>query len=95
MSVLDENNRLKQDESKLLSNLEMLKQKYDELEQRCNKMQEHAQGLTKERVAKKFREFKLALNKVTKTLNEDVSIHYIYMPVVYQCLVTTFCTNHL
>ena len=71
MSALDEKNRLKQDESRLLSNIQAWKQKCNELEKRC---QEEAQGITKERIASKCGELKIALNKIMKTLNEDVSI---------------------
>ena len=52
-------------------------QRCKELEEKCNKIQEDAESKTKERIVgqqSRFRELKVALDKVIKTLNKDAEV---------------------
>ena len=76
-SILNEYNKLKQDESKMFTILQTQEQRCKELEEKCNKMQGGAESKTKERIAgqqSRFRELKVALDKVIKTLNKDAEV---------------------
>ena len=76
-SILNEYNKLKQDESKMFTILQTKEQRCKELEENCNKMQEVAESKTKERIAgqqSRFRELKIALDKVIKTLNKNAEV---------------------
>ena len=74
-SVLDENKKLKKDESNLLDSLKIWEQKYKELEEK--NILEDVEEKTKERIASqqsKCRELKVTLDKVIKTLNKDTDV---------------------
>lgn len=61
----------------MLTGLQTWKQRYNELEERCNKMQEDVEGKTKQRIASqqsKFREIKVALDEVITTFNKDAEV---------------------
>jgi len=64
----------------MLASLKAWEQKCKELEKKCDEMQEDSEGKTKERIANqqsKYKELKMVLDKVIKTLNidSDVSMH--------------------
>ena len=76
-SVYNENRRLKQYETELLASLNARDQKCKELEDKCNKIQEDVEGKTKEKIVSqqaKYREFKVELDKIIKTLNADADV---------------------
>ena len=73
-SALDENRRLKQDESRLLTSINMHDQKCKELEVKCKKIKEDTEETIKERIANqrtKYKEFKVQLNEIIKALSKE------------------------
>ena len=78
-SVLDENERLKQNEIKLLEGLNTMDQKYKELEEKCRRKLEDMEGKTQEGIVnqQKYKEFKFEIDKIIKTLDIDASVSLI------------------
>ena len=67
-SALGDNTRLKEDERKLLTNLEIWEQKFEELKEKDNNVLEDMEKESKDNIAKHQSNCIKALKKVTKTL---------------------------
>ena len=72
--MLDENIRLKQDESTLLASLKTREQSFKELERNMAELKEDQERILKERTACQRSEYIEALDKVIKTFSKATDV---------------------
>ena len=86
-NLVGENQRLKQNEHMLLTSLNTRDQKCKELEDKCKRIQKDVEEKTKEGIVnqqKEYRELKVELEKIIKTLDIDAHVsNYCYCQMIH------------